>query len=109
MIFTVEKKVLVTGHTGFKGTWLTTWLLELGADVCGISLDIPTSPSMFEELKLKDKVAHHVLDVRDRSSLEQVITEYRPDFFISSCCSTYCFHVLQRPSRYNFHECNGDG
>ncbi|EGQ7915119.1 TPA: CDP-glucose 4,6-dehydratase [Vibrio parahaemolyticus] len=82
------KKVLVTGHTGFKGTWLTTWLLELGADVCGISLDIPTSPSMFEELKLKDKVAHHVLDVRDRSSLEQVITEYRPDFL---------FHLAAQP------------
>ena len=46
------KKVLVTGHTGFKGTWLTTWLLKLGAKVVGISIDIPTSPSIFEDLLL---------------------------------------------------------
>ena len=50
------KKVLVTGHTGFKGTWLTTWLLELGAEVCGISKDIPTQPSIFEELKLEEQI-----------------------------------------------------
>ena len=49
-----EKKVLVTGHTGFKGTWLTAWLLNLGAQVIGISKDIPTQPSMFEILGLKD-------------------------------------------------------
>lgn len=49
-------KVLVTGHTGFKGTWLTTWLIKLGADVVGISKDIPTHPSMFEELNLEDKI-----------------------------------------------------
>ena len=44
------KKVLVTGNTGFKGSWLTTWLISLGADVYGISKDIPSKPSMFEEL-----------------------------------------------------------
>ena len=48
-----NKKVLVTGHTGFKGSWLTTWLLKLGADVTGFSLDIPTNPSHFEHLKFK--------------------------------------------------------
>ena len=45
------KKVLVTGHTGFKGTWITSWILKLGANVVGISKDIPTTPAMFEELK----------------------------------------------------------
>ena len=47
------KKIIITGHTGFKGTWLSTWLISLGADVVGISKDIPTSPSMFIELDLK--------------------------------------------------------
>ncbi|WOD06217.1 NAD-dependent epimerase/dehydratase family protein [Marinomonas sp. GJ51-6] len=49
------KKVLVTGHTGFKGTWLTAWLLKLGAKVCGISDQIPTKPSMFEETRSRNK------------------------------------------------------
>ncbi|NVK73380.1 MAG: CDP-glucose 4,6-dehydratase [Oceanospirillaceae bacterium] len=82
------KRVLVTGHTGFKGTWLTTWLLELGADVCGVSIDIPTSPSMFEELNLTKKILHHIADVRDREAIEAIIIEYRPDFV---------FHLAAQP------------
>ena len=46
------KKVLVTGNTGFKGSWLSTWLTMLGADVYGYSIDVPTTPSMFESLDL---------------------------------------------------------
>ena len=49
-IFIKKKKVLVTGNTGFKGSWLTTWLLKLDAKVVGVSKDIPTNPSMFEIL-----------------------------------------------------------
>lgn len=82
------KKVLVTGHTGFKGSWLTTWLLELGADVCGLSLDIPTTPSMFEELNLDKRIEHHFADVRDREAIATIITDYRPDFL---------FHLAAQP------------
>ena len=53
-----NKKVLVTGHTGFKGSWLTAWLLQLGADIIGVSKDIPTNPSMFEVLGLDKKIKH---------------------------------------------------
>jgi len=74
------KKVLVTGHTGFKGTWLTTWLLNLGANVIGVSKDIPTQPSMFEILGLEDKIQHHNIDIRDISALSQVIISEKPDF-----------------------------
>ena len=74
------KKVLVTGHTGFKGTWLTTWLLNLGANVIGVSKDIPTQPSMFEILELEDKIQHHNIDIRDISALSQVIISEKPDF-----------------------------
>ena len=74
------KKVLVTGHTGFKGTWLTAWFLNLGAEVVGISKDIPTQPSMFEILGLADKIQHHLIDVRDFDSLSQVIASEKPDF-----------------------------
>ena len=53
-----KKKILLTGHTGFKGTWLTKWLLNLGAEVVGISNSIPTKPSMFEILGLENKIKH---------------------------------------------------
>ena len=83
-----NKKVLVTGHTGFKGSWLTTWLLELGADVCGISIDIPTTPAMFDELKLEEKIEHHIADVRDLPSMKKIIHSYKPDFL---------FHLAAQP------------
>ena len=60
-----EKKVLVTGNTGFKGSWLSLWLLELGADVYGIANGIPTNPSMYKILGLSDKINHYDADVRD--------------------------------------------
>jgi len=75
-----DKKVLVTGHTGFKGTWLTTWLLNLGAQVIGISRDIPTQPSMFEKLNIESKIQHHIVDVRDLDALSKIIIDKKPDF-----------------------------
>ena len=74
------KRVLVTGHTGFKGSWLTTWLLELGAQVCGISDRVPTSPSLFEECKLEEKIDHHFCDIRDTQQVKKIIKDYQPDF-----------------------------
>ena len=59
------KKVFITGHTGFKGTWLTTWLLELGAVVHGFSNEVPTSPSAFEIINLKEKITETRGDVTD--------------------------------------------
>ena len=57
-----NKKVLVTGHTGFKGSWLTHWLLLLNAKVSGYSLDIPTSPSLFEQLGNETKIDSEIND-----------------------------------------------
>lgn len=74
------KKVLVTGNTGFKGSWLTTWLLELGAEVIGISDRIPTQPSMYEELNLKDKILHYYADIRNFDELSKLIENTQPDF-----------------------------
>ncbi|MCP4325455.1 MAG: CDP-glucose 4,6-dehydratase [Alteromonadales bacterium] len=75
-----NKKVLITGHTGFKGTWLTSWLLKLGADVCGVSDDIPTTPSMFLELGLDKKINHNLCDIRELAELKEIIHSYKPDF-----------------------------
>ena len=75
-----NKTVLVTGHTGFKGTWLTTWLLQLGANVIGVSIGIPTQPSMFEELGLEEKIEHHLVDIRNLENFSAVVSKYKPDF-----------------------------
>ncbi len=74
------KKVLITGHTGFKGSWLTVWLLKLGAHVVGYSKDIPTEPSMFLELDLESKINHNIGDVRDLPSIKNLILKEKPDF-----------------------------
>lgn len=83
-----NKKVLVTGDTGFKGSWLCSWLISLGADVYGISKDIPTNPSMFEELKLNEKITHFMVDIRDYSLLNSTINKISPDFV---------FHLAAQP------------
>lgn len=74
------KKVLVTGNTGFKGCWLTTWLLTLGADVYGYSDGIPTEPSLFKVLGLEDKITQKYADVRNNEALTSFVQEIKPDF-----------------------------
>lgn len=74
------RRVLVTGHTGFKGSWLTVWLLKLGADVVGTSKDVPTKPAMFDELSLAGRIRHHEADVRDFAAIDAIISSEHPDF-----------------------------
>ena len=75
-----NKKVLITGNTGFKGSWLTVWFLKLGANIVGISKDIPTSPSMFKELNLKNKIKHYQEDIRNLPKITEIIVSEKPDF-----------------------------
>jgi CDP-glucose 4,6-dehydratase len=76
--FYQDKRVLVTGHTGFKGAWLSEWLLLLGARVSGYSLSPPTNPSLFDQLRLEKRLDHQIADVRDLSSLSAKIEEIQP-------------------------------
>ena len=78
--FFKNKKVLVTGHTGFKGSWLTTWLILLGAKVIGVSIDVPTNPSYFQAARLKNKIKHKKIDIRNLKLLKKTFTKYQPDF-----------------------------
>jgi len=73
------KKVLVTGHTGFKGSWLCLWLNKLGADVSGISLEPETVPNLFEDADIQGIVNSHFCDIRDRDALEKLIKQISPD------------------------------
>lgn len=74
------QRVLVTGHTGFKGSWLTTWLLKLGAEVIGVSVDVPTHPAMFNELALAGRVRHIQRDIRDLDVIRDLVAGEQPDF-----------------------------
>ena len=75
-----KKKVLITGNTGFKGSWLSTWLIKLGAEVVGISKDIPTNPSMFDELKLESRIKYYNEDIRNLPRMVEFINKEKPEF-----------------------------
>lgn len=77
-----NKKVLITGHTGFKGSWLCLWLHELGADVTGFSLAPPTTPNLFESAGI-DKLVHSIIgDVRSKEQVQEALLLARPDIVI---------------------------
>jgi CDP-glucose 4,6-dehydratase len=77
------RRVLLTGHTGFKGSWLTLWLAHLGADVIGYALAPATTPNLFEAARVAPRLTHSVIgDIRDLHKLCQVIRETRPEIVI---------------------------
>mgnify|MGYP000846261950 CR=1 FL=1 len=75
-----NKKVLITGHTGFKGSWLTSWLVLSGAKVIGLSADIPTKPSHFKAIKLQSKINHKKMDIRNLILLKKTFKKHQPDY-----------------------------
>lgn len=83
------RRVFVTGHTGFKGSWLCEWLLSMGAEVHGFALEPPTEPAVFNQLGLARRIASHVIgDIRDRKALAAAVAWVRPDFI---------FHLAAQP------------
>ena len=84
----LNKKVIVTGHTGFKGSWLSAWLILLGAKVIGISDNYSTSPSHFKSLKIKNKIKHYLTDVRNLKEIKKIFIKHKPD---------YVFHLAAQP------------
>jgi len=89
------RRVLVTGHTGFKGAWICEWLLALGAEVHGFSLEPDTEPSLFDQLDLANRIhGHRIGDVRNAKVIHQTMVEVRPDFV---------FHLAAQPLvRYSY-------
>ena len=75
------RRVLLTGHTGFKGAWLALWLERLGAEVTGLAL-APTSPSLYALAGLDAKVASRIVDLRDAAAVERVVAESRPEVVV---------------------------
>ena len=83
-----NKTVLVTGHTGFKGSWLCIWLKELGANVVGYALEPYTDKDNYVVANLKEQITHLIGNVKDYTELKKVFTEYRPEFV---------FHLAAQP------------
>jgi len=76
------KKVWLSGHTGFKGSWISEWLLDLGAVVHGYALAPDTKPALFDQLGLAGRLEHEVADIRDAEAVSKSIHSFRPDFVI---------------------------
>jgi CDP-glucose 4,6-dehydratase len=93
------KKVLITGHTGFKGTWLSAWLLELGARVHGFSNDIPTKPAAFEVINLSERITETRGDATDLVALKAVVEELAPDFIFHLAAQSLVSVSYQEPIR----------
>ena len=83
-----NKNVLVTGHTGFKGSWLIAWLKQMGASVTGIALDPPSIPSHYDASKLAEGIQDKRIDIRNVGAVERVVVEAKPDFL---------FHLAAQP------------
>jgi len=90
------KKILVTGHTGFKGSWLISWLKELGADVIGISFNIPTTPSHFNLLHFED-IEDFKIDIKDLEALQNLLKIKSPDFVFHLAAQSLVINSYKNP------------
>jgi CDP-glucose 4,6-dehydratase len=94
--FWKNKRVLITGHTGFKGSWLSLWLQSLGAYVVGYALNPPTNPSLFEVARVSQEMTSIIGDIRDLAQTLKVFAEYHPEVVI---------HMAAQPLvRYSYEE-----
>tara|TARA_E500000178_G_scaffold127117_1_gene126893 strand:- start:2558 stop:3625 length:1068 start_codon:yes stop_codon:yes gene_type:complete len=96
--FFKNKTVIVTGHTGFKGSWLTLILIHLGAKVIGISNNIPTKPSFFQSLKLNKKIKDLRADIRDLTKVKKILKKYQPDYIFHLAAQSLVKRSFREPS-----------
>jgi CDP-glucose 4,6-dehydratase len=82
------KHVLLTGHTGFKGSWLSLWLQRKGAELCGIALDAPTKVNLFQDARVEQGMESVIGDIRDAELLKRTFTRHRPEIV---------FHMAAQP------------
>ena len=96
--FWLGKRVFLTGHTGFKGGWLSLWLQQLGADLTGFALDPPTNPSLFKVAKVGEGMRSIIADIRDSEALTKTMRAAKPDIVIHMAAQSLVRHSYQAPT-----------
>jgi CDP-glucose 4,6-dehydratase len=91
------KHVFLTGHTGFKGSWLSLWLSSLGVEVKGYALDPPTSPSLYNEAKVDSLIDSEIGDIRDEGALYDSMTTFNPDILIHMAAQPLVRYSYESP------------
>jgi len=92
-----DKKVFLTGHTGFKGSWLALWLYNLGAKIIGYSLPPHTDPNLFEISRLSEKIINNYGNILDYSNLFEVMAGHNPEIVIHSAAQSLVRHSYENP------------
>jgi CDP-glucose 4,6-dehydratase len=93
-----NRRVLITGHTGFKGAWLTLWLGLHGAHVVGIALKPEQPPGLLEQFALTDEIEHHIIDIRDSEKLRQRVVDAQPEIVFHLAAQALVRRSYQRPA-----------
>lgn len=92
-----ERRVLVTGHTGFKGAWLAGWLVQMGAQVCGLALEPEESPNLFDGCRLSERFESHFGDIRHPEVVSRVCTEFQPEFIFHLAAQSLVRASYEKP------------
>jgi len=95
--FWKDKKVLITGHTGFKGSWLSLILKKMGADVYGYALNPSTNPSLFVDAKIGELITSYIGDIRDQERLFSIIQKVKPEIVIHMAAQALVLKSYQNP------------
>ena len=96
-LFWKNKKVLITGHTGFKGAWLSIWLHRLGAEIVGLSLEPPTKKNIYDRSKIKNLTKSLRGDIRNYSTEKKVIKKYKPEIIFHLAAQAIVLDSYERP------------
>lgn len=91
------KRVLLTGHTGFKGSWLSLWLQSMGAQVRGVSLPPPTEPALFEVARVADGMEHFIADIREYAAVQSQMNDFRPEIVLNMAAQPLVRLSYQQP------------
>lgn len=91
------KRVLLTGHTGFKGSWMSLWLQAMGAELRGVALEAPTSPALFEVARVAQGMDHQITDIRDFAAISAQIKGFAPEIVIHMAAQPLVRYSYQEP------------
>ena len=95
--FWLGRRVLLTGHTGFKGGWMALWLQTIGAEVCGLALQPQTTPNLFNESDIAFGIESHIADLRDYSSVKRIVSQFQPEVVIHMAAQPLVRYSYEHP------------